>query len=75
VGCAACEGKGYVGRTPIAELLLVDADVKKELHEGRPAVVMRQHAIERGMAPLLADGLRQAQRGETTLAEVLRVAG
>jgi general secretion pathway protein E len=75
VGCAACEGNGYVGRTPIAELLVVDPDVRRELHEGCRADVMRQHAIERGMTPLMKDGLRQAQLGVTTLAEVLRVAG
>lgn len=75
VGCAVCQGSGYVGRTPIAELLLVDGNVRSELHDGCPATVMRQHAIDRGMTPLFLDGLRRAKQGETTLAEVLRVAG
>lgn len=75
VGCAVCEGKGYVGRTPIAEMLLVDQHIRAELHEGCPATIMRQRAIERGMTPLIMDGLRRAKLGETTLAEVLRVVG
>jgi general secretion pathway protein E len=75
VGCPACEQQGFVGRMPIAELLLVDPVVCAEVHEGRPARIMRQHAIERGMTPLLIDGMRLAKQGETTLVEVLRVAG
>jgi type II secretory ATPase GspE/PulE/Tfp pilus assembly ATPase PilB-like protein len=74
-GCSLCENDGYAGRIPIAELLLVDASVRTELHEGCPAEVIRQRAVARGMTPLLADGLRLVELGETTLAEVLRVAG
>jgi general secretion pathway protein E len=75
VGCESCERQGFVGRIPIAELLTVDTHVRSELHQGCPAEVMRQHAIARGMTPLLSDGLRLASAGHTTLAEVLRVAG
>jgi general secretion pathway protein E len=75
VGCPGCEQQGFVGRAAIAELLLVDANVCTELHDGCPARIMRQRAIERGMTPLLMDGMRLARLGQTTLIEVLRVAG
>jgi general secretion pathway protein E len=74
-GCDVCEQQGFVGRTPIAELLLVEAHIRAELHQGCPAEIIRQRAIERGMTPLGMDGLRLAKTGETTLTEVLRVAG
>lgn len=75
VGCDACDQLGFVGRAPVGELLLVDGHVRAELHEGCPSDVMRQRAIARGMTPLVADGVRLARAGETTLHEVLRVAG
>jgi len=74
-GCPACDRQGFVGRAPVGELLLVDGHVRAELHEGCPSDVMHQRAIERGMTPLVLDGVRLARTGETTLNEVLRVAG
>lgn len=74
-GCSACERQGFLGRIPIAELLQVDHHVRSEIHDGCSAEVIRRHAIERGMTPLMLAGTRLAQAGDTTLAEVLRVAG
>lgn len=74
-GCSACDRQGFVGRAPVGELLLVDGHIRAELHQGCPSDVMRQRAIERGMTPLVLDGVRLARAGETTLNEVLRVAG
>jgi general secretion pathway protein E len=75
VGCKACDGQGYLGRSMIAELLVVDDEFKRELHARLPATVLRQNAIERGMVPLISDGLRRAELGDTSLQEVLRVVG
>ena len=75
IGCPNCDQQGYVGRCTISELLIVDSDLKQELHGGLPVQTMRQNAIARGMIPLLEDGLRLAVAGDIGLSELLRVAG
>jgi general secretion pathway protein E len=75
VGCVECDQQGYVGRTMISELLVVDSELRRELQEGVPISTMRANAVTRGLVPLLEDGVRRACTGETSLAEVLRVAG
>lgn len=75
VGCAACEGQGFVGRAPIAELLVMNAPLRQALNERRPTRDLNELAVEHGMVPLLLSGLERARAGETSLTEVLRVAG
>jgi len=75
VGCDFCEGQGFTGRLPIAELLIVNEPVRKVITARKPTSELHQVAMAEGMTPLLRDGLARAQRGETSLMEVLRVAG
>jgi general secretion pathway protein E len=74
-GCELCEMQGFVGRAPIAELLIMDGPLRDVIHRCQPTDAIRQVAFEQGMVSLLGDGLRLAQKGETSLTEVLRVAG
>jgi general secretion pathway protein E len=74
-GCEYCEGAGFTGRTPIAELLTVDASVRSAIGQRRNSGELHALACGQGMVPLLQDGLARALEGETSLAEVLRVAG
>ncbi|MET0410108.1 MAG: GspE/PulE family protein, partial [Polyangiaceae bacterium] len=75
VGCQYCEGHGYAGRTPIAELLVMDAELRQAVTQRRTTTEILDLARRQTFVPLLEDGLARAQRGETSLAEVLRVAG
>jgi general secretion pathway protein E len=75
VGCDYCEGLGYTGRRPIAELLVMDTALRAAVNERRPTKELFDLAVSRGMVPLLQDGLGRALEGETSLTEVLRVAG
>jgi general secretion pathway protein E len=75
VGCEYCEGHGYAGRTPIAELLVMDAELRQAVTQRRTTAEIIELARRRTFVPLLEDGLARASRGETSLAEVLRVAG
>ena len=43
--------------------------------EQKPAHVIREKAIELGMFSLLHDGLIKAQRGDTSLQEILETLG
>jgi general secretion pathway protein E len=74
-GCAACEQTGFTGRAPIAELLIMDAETRQAVINRLSTKELTEVAIGRGMVPLLSSGLHRAVRGETSLSEVLRVAG
>jgi len=73
VGCDFCEGHGYLGRIPIAELLVVTPELRKLLAERPTTDAIQAGALAAGMVPLLRDGLARAARAETSLSEVLRV--
>ncbi len=75
VGCEYCEGLGFTGRRPIAELLVVDATIRAAINQRKTTKELFDLAVAQGMTPLLVDGLNRAREGETSLSEVLRVAG
>jgi general secretion pathway protein E len=75
VGCDYCEGLGFTGRRPIAELLVLDSVLRAAVNERRTTKELFDLAVHQGMMPLLLDGLMRAKEGETSLAEALRVAG
>ncbi len=72
VGCPACSGSGYRGRTAIVELLEVGAEVRRALLEGGDENRVRRAARDAGTATLLDHAIAVARRGGTTLAEVVR---
>ncbi len=74
VGCPACGGTGYRGRTGIYELLVVGEALRAQVAAGAPLDALRAQSRREGLVPLAADGLRLARIGRTTLDEVLRVA-
>jgi general secretion pathway protein E len=73
VGCEACARTGYQGRTGIFELLVVDDELRRLVHDGAAEARLREHARAQGMIGLREDGLRWVTTGETSLEEVLRV--
>jgi general secretion pathway protein E len=72
-GCEKCKGKGYLGRTGIFELLVIDNDIRPMITERVDSQRIKNHAISRGMKTLRQDGLEKVLQGITTLEEVLRV--
>ena len=71
-GCAECNHTGYKGRKGLYELLKVSDPIRMMINERAPGVVLRQKAMELGMATLRADGLRCIFDGVTTIEEVLK---
>jgi general secretion pathway protein E len=72
-GCQNCRESGYLGRTGIYELLIVDADIRQMISDRVSAQDIQNNAVEKGMKTLFTDGLDKVIRGVTTLQEVLRV--
>ncbi|HSN20524.1 MAG TPA: type II secretion system ATPase GspE [Usitatibacter sp.] len=73
VGCGACNFTGYRGRTGIYELMAVDDEMRRLVHDRASERELREHAVAGGMARLREDGLRWVREGATSLDEVLRV--
>jgi general secretion pathway protein E len=72
-GCPACKRSGYRGRTGIYELLAVDDELRRLIHDRASEQTLREHAASRGMASLRDDGMRWAGQGVISLEEVVRV--
>ncbi|HTE16371.1 MAG TPA: GspE/PulE family protein [Burkholderiales bacterium] len=73
IGCKICGGKGYRGRTPIMELLVMDGDLDELVARRATAREMRDAAKSKGFQTLADAGIRRVIDGDTTLAEVSRV--
>jgi type IV pilus assembly protein PilB len=74
VGCRSCAGTGYRGRIALHEVMPVSEEVERLAVERASAQQIQRVALAEGMDMLRTDGLRKAVQGDTTLAEVLRVA-
>jgi type IV pilus assembly protein PilB len=72
-GCTHCKDTGYLGRTGIYELLIIDDDIKRLIINKADANEMKKKAIERGMKTLRDDGIAKVLAGITTVEEILRV--
>ncbi|HSN07253.1 MAG TPA: GspE/PulE family protein [Candidatus Angelobacter sp.] len=72
VGCPACTGTGYAGRTAVVEMLEIGPAVRRALLDGADEDLVRRIAREAGTTSLLDHAIAVARRGGTTLAEVLR---
>lgn len=71
-GCPQCKHTGYVGRTGIYELAVVDERMQDMIHEGRSEHEMEQYA--RKTTPgIRDDGIRRVLDGDTSLEELMRV--
>jgi general secretion pathway protein E len=74
VGCEACAGTGYSGRTTISELLVIDDTMREAIgRRSQDQRAIEQLARAAGFRTLYEDGLVKVGVGETTLEEVLRV--
>jgi general secretion pathway protein E len=72
-GCDKCKNKGYIGRTGIFELLVIDNEIRPMITDKIDSQSIKNYAISRGMKTLRIDGLEKVLQGITTLEEVLRV--
>ena len=75
VGCPACNHSGYRGRTGIYELLTVDSELRRRIHDRAAEQNLREYIISQNVRSLRQDGMRLAARGITSLEEVVRVTG
>ena len=72
-GCRECRGMGYKGRRAIAEILVLNDDIREMITSHQPARKIKEAAHASGAKFLREMALEAVQRGETTLQEINRV--
>jgi general secretion pathway protein E len=72
-GCGHCRGTGFKGRRAIAELLVLDDELRELIVSRAPMRQLKEAARARGTRTLREAGLVLVASGETSLAELNRV--
>ncbi|MCC6316763.1 MAG: type II/IV secretion system protein [Gemmatimonadaceae bacterium] len=73
VGCAACGGSGFRGRTGLYELFVPDDAARQRIVAGATGDQLRAAARTAGVASLVDAGRALVADGITTMEEILRV--
>lgn len=74
IGCLECRDTGFMGREGIYELLPMTDTIKSYIRAETDIGKLRISAMKEGMKTLRLSGAQKVSAGETTVAEVLRVA-
>ena len=72
-GCDKCSHTGYRGRVVIAEIIMVDDDVRNIISKNGTYTELRDAARKNGMMTLFESGIKKVEDGATSLEEVLGV--
>lgn len=71
VGCDNCNQKGYLGRTIIQELLVVNEEMRHLIMQRKDGATIKKSAIQNGMKTFRDHGIQKILQGITTIEEVL----
>ncbi|MEN9946866.1 MAG: type secretion system protein GspE [Pseudomonadota bacterium] len=74
VGCEACSHTGYKGRTGIHELLMVDDNIQRLIHNNASESEIEKYAVNNlAMRTLRMDALRWLKEGKTSIEEIISI--
>ncbi len=71
IGCSQCNMKGYIGRTIIAEMLLVNDDIRSLVMQRKDGNSIRKVAVANGMKTFRDHGITKVLSGITTIEELM----
>jgi type IV pilus assembly protein PilB len=71
-GCDQCNHLGYKGRCGLYEVMAMTTELRRCIMRGASSDELRDQGLAEGMLTLRMDGLIKAQRGDTTLEEVIK---
>jgi general secretion pathway protein E len=72
-GCAHCRGTGFKGRKAVAEVLILDDELREMIVTREPVRRIKEAAVGKGTQLLRDAGLDMVRRGDTSLQELNRV--
>lgn len=73
VGCPACQGTGYYGRTGVFEMLVINDKIRDLLREKPSMRAIKDEGRSNNMRTLQQDGMSKVIQGLTSLKELIRV--
>ncbi|HEY4232531.1 MAG TPA: GspE/PulE family protein [Lacipirellulaceae bacterium] len=73
-GCPKCHDTGFIGRTGIYEVMAADREIRELIGRGAGTDEIRDCYRRAGGKTLLDQGIRLAEKEQTSLDEVMRVA-
>lgn len=71
IGCDKCNQKGYIGRTNIAELLIVDDDIRSMIMTRKDGASIRKVSIQKGMRTFRDHGIQKVLTGTVSIEELM----
>ena len=72
-GCSVCNHTGYIGRTVVGEIMIVNDVIKEYISEGASLIRLKEASLKNGMVPLKISGIRKVVDETTSIEEVLRL--
>ncbi|MFG1499342.1 ATPase, T2SS/T4P/T4SS family [Halobacteriovorax sp. XZX-3] len=72
VGCPSCDNKGYSGMTVVAELLMINDEIRSLIINSAPSGQIKKVAQKYGMKTLRDDAIEKVIMGITSIAEMNR---
>ena len=72
-GCGHCRGTGYKGRKAVAELLILNDELREMIVAREPIRKLKEAAKNSGMRTIREAALEAVANGLTTLQEINRV--
>jgi len=75
VGCKSCENTGYLGRTAICDLMVVDDSLKAEIAKSKSLIDKLRTEGVQSQSGLRKEGLKKVVAGITSMDEVKSVVG
>jgi len=73
IGCKECGSTGYSGRICVNEVMVIDEDLREAILEKESSDVIRRLSKDKGMKPMIVDGMEKVRKGITSLDEIMRV--
>ncbi len=74
-GCETCNQTGYIGRTLIYEILVVDRDVRQAMEKDIELTQLEDMVKRKGFRTMYDIAVIKVQKGDTTVEEIQRVLG
>jgi type IV pilus assembly protein PilB len=72
-GCVKCKQLGYRGRTCLAEVMIINEEIRSLISKNASFQAIRDAAVKAGMQTLYDTGIKKAEEGVTSLEEALSV--
>jgi type II secretory ATPase GspE/PulE/Tfp pilus assembly ATPase PilB-like protein len=72
-GCPMCNQTGYMGRTVVGEILLINDEIKELIAVGASLMNMKEAALKNGMVPLKLAGVQKIRDNITSVDEIVRL--